>query len=652
MGEKFLQKIIEPYVRIDLVTMLVMSLIALWFSPPAGFFCLLLTAGVQLYHRNHTKPIALEHIEAHDQKLTEDRDEIAQAFTENSPLLLCLIDMEGRLLWTNERFEAELGAEDAFYDSVKKTDVTAFFHEPHKQATISVGDRVFRVTAGSVRSYDRDKRMLFWTDITAQHIVKDLYKRHRPCIAFINIDNFDELLSSSPSHEQSSIQASIDRMVRGWAHSMQASIAAMRSNRYIMVLEQQALDEQVEKKFPIIDDIHKVETKADFPTSLSAGVGVGGKTLAGLQRDAQDALDLALGRGGDQAVVKHRGGDIDFYGGALTTVEKRNKGKSRIVAHALQQLITSSKRVLIMGHIRPDMDSFGASIGVYHIVRQHVDHVDIVLGEVGEAIELIHEAAVKTGRFTFVSPERSLELLDDDTLVIVVDTHIAKLTECPKLVERAEKLVVIDHHRRSREAIEDATLTYTEVYASSASELVTELIQYSQDRTNIGRFEAEALLAGITVDTKNFTVNTGVRTFEAASWLRRNGADIATVRSFFKMRLDFFRKKVNLIASAEILDNGVAVAYTKDDDPAMQVLTSQVADELLDMKGVQAAFAAGRGRTNTMVSGRSTGQINVQAILEKVGGGGHMTIAAAQLAETPEEAIQRIVQIMRDMKIL
>jgi c-di-AMP phosphodiesterase-like protein len=298
------------------------------------------------------------------------------------------------------------------------------------------------------------------------------------------------------------------------------------------------------------------------------------------------------------------------------------------------------------------MDSFGAAIGVYHIVRQHTENVDIVLGDVGEAIEIIYDAAVATGRFSFVSPEKALELARPGTLLVIVDTHIAGLTECPKLLEKIDKLVVIDHHRRSRDAIENATLAYTEVYASSTSELVTELIQYSADRTGIGRFEAEALLAGITVDTKNFTVNTGVRTFEAASWLRRNGADIATVRSFFKMRLDFFRKKVNLIASAEILGNGVAIAYTKDTDPAMQVLTAQVADELLDMKGVDAAFAAGRGKTSTMVSGRSTGRINVQAVLEKIGGGGHMTIAAAQLEEGPEEAIHRVIQIMREMEIL
>ncbi len=351
-------------------------------------------------------------------------------------------------------------------------------------------------------------------------------------------------------------------------------------------------------------------------------------------------------------MVKRSGGDIEFFGGGLTTVEKRNKGKSRIVAHALQQLITASDRVIIMGHVRPDMDCFGAAIGVYSMARRFTPDVDIVLDEVGEAIESIHGAAVATGRFSFINPEQALESVRRNALLVVVDTHISALTECPQLIGKTDRLVVIDHHRRAKESIENATLTYMEVYASSTSELITELLQYSADRSETGKFEAEALLAGIMVDTKNFSVNTGVRTFEAASWLRRNGADIVTVRSFFKVRLDFFQKKVNLIASAEILENGVAVAYTKDYDPTMQMLTAQVADELLDMKGVQAAFVAGKGKKSTMLSGRSLGQINVQMILEKLGGGGHLTTAAAQLEENPEEAIHKVVLIMRDMGIL
>lgn len=652
MASRLLHKIVEPYLKIDLIVMIFLSFCVLWFSLPAGILCLVLTFALQVYHGKFTRTRTLDQIDSYEESLSGDRDEIARAFTENSPLLLSLIDMEGRLLWSNQRFHTVFDSEETFYGKVDKNTITGFFDKPEKQLIIPVEDRIYRVTAGTMGNYDRDKKMLFWSNVTSYQIVKELYGDKRPCVAFINIDNYDDLLASSPSDEQSSITAGIDKMIRNWASGMDAAISRTRSNRYVMLFENQHLEALVAEKFSIINEIHQIETKADFPTSLSIGVGVGAKTLNDLQNDAVNALDLALGRGGDQVVIKRNGGEIEFYGGGLTTVEKRNKGKSRIVTHALQQLITTSDRVIIMGHTRPDMDSFGAAIGVYHMAKRFTANVDIVLNEVGEAIEIIYEAAAATGRFSFLTSDRALELARPNTLLVVVDTHIASLTECPKLIGKTGKLVVIDHHRRSKEAIENATLTYMEVYASSTSELIAELLQYSGDRLEIGKFEAEALLAGITVDTKNFTVNTGVRTFEAASWLRRSGADIAVVRNFFKMRLDFFQKKVNLIASAEILENGVAIAYTKEYDPAMQVLTAQVADELLDMRGVQAAFVAGQGKKVTMLSGRSMGQVNVQMILEKLGGGGHLTTAGAQLEASPEEAIHQVVQIMRDIEML
>lgn len=652
MASRLLHKILDPYLKIDLIVMVFLSFWVLWFSLPAGILCLLLTLAVQLYHGKFTKTRSLDQLDSYEESIAGDRDEIARAFTENSPLLMSLIDMEGNLLWSNQRFQAEFENDQGFYDRVDKDLITGFFNKPEKQLIIPVGQKMYRVTAGALENYDRDKKMLFWANVTGYRIVRDLFGEQRPCVAMINIDNYDDLLASSPSDEQSSIAAEIDRMIRSWAQSMDAAITITRSSRYVMVMESRWLEKLTEDKFPLINEIHQIETKADFPTSLSIGVGAGARTLQQLQKYALEALDLALGRGGDQAVVKRKGGDIEFFGGGLTTVEKRNKGKSRIVAHALQQLITPSDRVIIMGHVRPDMDCFGASIGVYSMARRFTPNVDIVLDEVGEAIESIYGAAAATGRFSFITPDRALELVRRNALLVVVDTHIASLTECPRLIGKTDKLVVIDHHRRAKDSIENATLTYMEVYASSTSELIAELLQYSADRAETGKFEAEALLAGIMVDTKNFSVNTGVRTFEAASWLRRNGADIATVRSFFKVRLDFFQKKVNLIASAEILGNGVAVAYTKDYDPTMHVLTAQVAEELLDMKGVKAAFVAGKGKKSTMLSGRSLGQINVQTILEKLGGGGHLTIAAAQLEASPEEAIHQVVQIMRDMGIL
>jgi cyclic-di-AMP phosphodiesterase len=652
MGKRFLHNIIEPYLKVDLIVMVFLSLCVLWFSIPAGILCLILTFTVQVFHGKFTKNKTIDQIDSYEENLFRNKDEIARTLIDSTPMLLCVINMEGQLLWSNAAFSALFKSEEELYSKVDKDRIMVFFDHPQKQIQVEFDRKVYRVTAGSMQNYDGDKKMLFWSNVTGYEIVKDLYNKERTCVALINIDNYDDLLASSPSEEQSTIAAEIDKIIRTWAQSMHASISRTRSNRYVMFFENKHLEDLRKDKFPIINNIHGIETKADFPTSLSIGIGVGAKTLAEMQDFAADALDLALGRGGDQAVVKQNGGDIEFYGGALPTVEKRNKGKSRIMAHALQQLITASDRVIIMGHTRPDMDCFGAAIGIYHIVKSFTPDTDIVLNLVDEAIEGIYEAAAATDRFTFIKSEKALELINKDTLLIVVDTHIGHLTECPELLGKTDKIVVIDHHRKSKDAIENATLTHMEAYASSSSELVTEILQYSGDRGEIGKFEAEALLAGITVDTKNFTVNAGVRTFEAASWLRRSGADIVSVRSFFKMRLEFFQKKVNLIASAEILPNGVAIAYTKDYDPAMQVLTSQAADELLDMKGVKAAFVAGKGKSTTMLSGRSLGQLNVQTILEKLGGGGHLTTAGAQLDDTPEQAIHRVVQIMRDMGIL
>ena len=482
--------------------------------------------------------------------------------------------------------------------------------------------------------------------------LKKLNEDKQSCIALINIDNYDELLASSPAEEQSTISAEIDKKVRAWTQYIDAAVTRVRNNRYYAQFEQKYLDEQRRSEFPIINQMHEVETQADFPTSLSIGIGTGSGSFSHTQLLAEEAMDLALGRGGDQVVIKHESGDIEYFGGSLPTVEKRNKGRARIMAHALQQLVKSSDRVFIMGHARPDMDSIGAAIGMYTFAKSAGVPTDIILDNVGQAIDIIYEAAVKTGRYSFISGEKAEQLATENTLVILVDSHIPAIAEYPPILERVNRVAVIDHHRKSKDALENPTLMHMETYASSASELVTEMLQYAVDKSDIDKFDADALLAGITVDTKGFAINTGVRTFDAASWLRRMGADNANVRSFFKLKLDFVKKKSNIMANAEILGAGVAVAYTKDSDPAMQVLVAQAADELLDVRGVHTAFAAGKGKDLTMISARSNGQINVQTVMEKLGGGGHLNIAAAQVEDGPEEAIARVVAVLRETGLL
>ena len=478
--------------------------------------------------------------------------------------------------------------------------------------------------------------------------LKKLNEESQSCIALINIDNYDELLASSPAEEQSSISAEIDKKIRAWTQYMDAAVTRVRSNRYYAQFEQKYLAEQRRSEFPIINQMHEVETQADFPTSVSIGIGAGSSSFSKSQALAEDAMDLALGRGGDQVVIKNEDGDIEYFGGSLPTVEKRNKGRSRIMAHALMQLVKSSDRVFIMGHSRPDMDCIGSAIGMYTFARSAGKPTDIILDNVGQAIDIIYGEALKTNRYSFISGEKAVSLATENSLLILVDCHIPAITEYPPILEEIQRIAVIDHHRKSKDAVENPTLLHMETYASSASELVTELLQYAVDKSSIDKFDADALLAGITVDTKSFAINTGVRTFEAASWLRRMGADNANVRSFFKLKLDFVKKKSNIMANAEILSGGVAVAYTKDSDPAMQVLVAQAADELLDVRGVHTAFAAGRGKDRTMVSARSAGQTNVQTVMEKMGGGGHLNIAAAQVEEGPEEAIAKVVSILRE----
>ncbi len=286
MASRLLHKIVEPYLKIDLIFMVFLSFCVMWFSIPAGIFCLLLTLAVQFYHGKFTRAKSLDQIDSYEESMAGDQDEIARAFTENSPLLLSLIDMEGNLLWSNQRFQGEFATEEDFYRRVDKEAVTAFFDKPEKQLILPVGAKMYRVTAGTPHNYDRDKKMLFWANVTGYEIVKDLYGDQRPCVALINIDNYDDLLASSPNEEQSTIAAEIDRMIRNWAQSMDASISITRSSRYVMILENRWLEKMMEEKFPIINEIHQIETKADFPTSLSIGVGAGAKTLQQLHKFA------------------------------------------------------------------------------------------------------------------------------------------------------------------------------------------------------------------------------------------------------------------------------------------------------------------------------------------------------------------------------
>ena len=411
-----------------------------------------------------------------------------------------------------------------------------------------------------------------------------------------------------------------------------------------MYFQYSYLSKLIESKFDVLDQIRTIETTADFPMSLSIGIGVGEKDVVACTESASAALDLALGRGGDQAVIK-KGTNIQYYGGKSQTVEKSNKGKSRVVAHALKRLITQSRKVVIMGHQNPDMDCFGAALGIYRMCLMFEKEAYILLDKVNESLNDIYRQAKDKEIYNFIDCKKAEAITDKETLLILVDTHRISYVENKNLLDLTEKIVVIDHHRRAEDSVKNPTLSYIESYASSASELVSEILQYTAPKKTLVKLEAEALLAGISIDTNRFAVKTGVRTFEAAAWLRRSGADTTEVKRFFRVDKDVFNAKAKAIAAASYHSNGVVTAICQDINSDVQIINSQVADELLNVKGVRVCFVAGKlDEEKTAISARSLGDVNVQVIMEKLGGGGHLTTAGAQVKMSPEEAIEKVLE--------
>ena len=400
-----------------------------------------------------------------------------------------------------------------------------------------------------------------------------------------------------------------------------------------MMIENKYLENLEAKKFSMLDDVKSIKGTNDFNFTLSIGTGAMAKNLTQLLDYSKGALDVALGRGGDQAVVK-RINSVKFYGGKSKAVEKRTKVRARIISYALRQIIDQSSNVIIMGHRVGDMDSLGASIGVCSIARSRGKKSYIVLNNVNHALKNMHERLKKEeGHYieSLITTEKALEEADQNTLIVVLDTHRKSYTEAPELLDQIDKVVLIDHHRRSEEYIENTLLDYIEPYASSTCELVSELIQYMEEHIKLTKFEADALMAGIVVDTNSFTFNTGIRTFEAAAFLKRRGADNVEVKELFNESIEFMKKKTEIIERSEIVFDDVAVSYIDEYTDDSNVAAAQSADELLTIKDVKMSFVLVRNKEYINISGRSVGDENVQVIMEYLGGGGHLNMAGAQI---------------------
>lgn len=566
----------------------------------------------------------------------------------------CIINQLGKVTRANSKI-----AEVFKYDGIVGNDIFALTGvkvqdiikaaEEGSFIVIKRNEKAFKILAGFIGEGETAAIMLYFVDITSFENLKEIYNDNQTCIALINVDNFDELMNSAGEERELEVSAEIDKHIRAWVENMGAAVARYRDHLYEVVLTHKNYKSIVANKFEILDDIRQIETETDFPATLSIGIGIGGKTIRESEDYAQGALDLALGRGGDQAVVKNVA-NFEYYGGKSQSVEKGFKGKSRIIAHALKLLMNQSSKIFIMGHKNPDLDSFGAALGIYRMAQLVGKETYIILNEYNDTMTDMIDDAKSTDEYEFISSEKALSLADENSLVVVVDTHRPQLVESIELIEMVKRTVVIDHHRRAEDVLPYQIMSYMESYASSASELVTEVVQYANEKSKkkvLTKLEADALMAGIMVDTNRFAVKAGVRTFEAASWLRRAGADLVNVRRYFQADSESLRVKALCLANAKFYEGGVAMSVCPGENINSQIVNSQVADELLTIKGIKASFVAGRNEHGkTVISARSLGDINVQMVMEKFGGGGHLNTAGAQVDETPEEILEKIKEAL------
>ncbi|MEH7112233.1 DHH family phosphoesterase [Neobacillus niacini] len=549
------------------------------------------------------------------------------------PIGIMLINDDYFIEWTNPFLSSYFDADTLIGKSLYEVGDTLIplIKQEVETEIITLHGRKFRVILKS------EEKLLYFFDVTEQKEIEKMYHDERTVIAIIFLDNYDELTQGMDDQMRGSINNMVTSTLNRWAQDNGIFLKRISSERFIAVFNEAILQLLEKGKFPVLDEIREMTSKQNISFTLSIGVGAGTPSLPELGVLAQSSLDLALGRGGDQVAIKHPNGKVKFFGGKTNPVEKRTRVRARVISHALKDLITASDKVIIMGHKNPDMDSIGSSIGIYKVAQMNQKDAYIVLNsqEMDGAVQrLMGEIRQQEQLFSrFIGPEEALEIATEKTLLVIVDTHKPSLVIEARLLNKIDNVVVIDHHRRGEEFIDNPVLVYMEPYASSTSELVTEFLEYQPKRGKIEMIEATALLAGIVVDTKSFTLRTGARTFDAASYLRGQGADTILVQKFLKESVDTYIKRSKLIESVLFYHDGIAIAKGDETEVHDQVLLAQAADTLLTMDGVAASFVIAKRNNEGLIgiSARSLGNVNVQIIMEKLQGGGHLTNAATQL---------------------
>ncbi len=562
----------------------------------------------------------------------------------NFPAPMAVTTIGGAIQWYNDRFLEMTGRKrenffgEYIQDILPDLQFSRFVEDGDPSPEeYSFRDRNYIVTGRMVSVRQEEKRVqllsIYFVDVSAQKQLLKQMEDKKIVVCAAVIDNYDEVIKSTPNSSHGSLVGQIEHCVNTWVDRGGGVAVRYERDKFMILFEAARFAPLMQEKFTILDEVKKVQQGNRIPATFSIGVGQSKDTLRENEQLAAVALEMALGRGGDQVVVKTAVG-FQFYGAKSREVEKSTKVKARVVAHSLRDLAEQASRVIIMGHSNADADSLGAAVGLFRILRDKKVDVYIALDRVHNNVRIILDSLLEHDEYRerIIGETRALDLIDEKTLLIVVDTHRPSIVEYPSVLKNIQNVVLIDHHRRGEEFIEDTVLSYHEPYVSSSSEMVTELIPYIDSDSTMEPYEAEAIYSGIYLDTKGFTFKTGVRTFEAASYLRRLGVDPVNVKRLFRSDLNTYIQRSRIISHAKIYRSNIAIALCSERGADMQLVVAQAADELLGIRGIEAAFVLAADGNRIIISGRSLGSVNVQVILEKLGGGGHITIAGAQLS--------------------
>ena len=658
--EKRLYRILEPGFGMYFIVFLVFACVSAFFSLYLSLFELIVCGGLYVYYiviMRRRRREMLQYLETVSGNVDSESQQTLTNFP--LPITVCMIGT-GQVVWCNDLFHSVYDMTDSLFEQTLSDIVPGFdnswlLEKKAKYPTeVKVGDKYYTIFASMVRPVDGSPSVLvtlYWIDTTEMVSLRKEYEESRTVVSIISVDNYEELVKNASDSEKATLLAAVDNRIGEWAKDLHGVLRKYDRDRYIFVIEEHNLAQITQDKFSVLDSVRSIISREGINATLSIGIGRDGHTLEEKYEFASLALEMALSRGGDQTVIKNRFA-FEFFGGVTKEVEKRTKVKSRVMANALGQLMRDSSQVFVMGHQNSDVDAVGAAIGVVCAARSRGKTVHIVLRRAHTLAQPLLDKIDASGDYqgVFVEPEQANDLIDANSLMVVVDTNRPDFVEAPELLGKCRRIAVIDHHRRAADYIENCAVNMHEPSASSACELVSELLQYMVPNQTISPLEADALLAGIHLDTKGFSIKAGVRTFEAAAYLRRAGANMAEVKRMFQNSFDEYMQRERVISCARSVAGGIVVAVA--DFQTSRPIAAQAADELLNIIGVKASIVAFPLGNDIIVSARSMGNVNVQVIAEMLGGGGSLTAAGVQLkdtgTQTAQERIYRAVESYLD----